>query len=103
MLWEGFLFLLIKNSQKKGLPRNHGKLWVEEDIEALYELIDEDEPIEEIAEEMGRSVSSVLAKAGTLLGYDFSYINTSRGVDDLTISKLVSAAQLLPDGESDDD
>ena len=80
--------------RKRGLPRNHGKLWVEDDVELLYALIDEDVSIEKIAEEMGRSVSSIIAKTGSLLGYDFSYINTSRGVDGLTFSKLVSESQL---------
>jgi len=85
--------------QKKGLPKNHGKLWVEEDIELLYELIDEDEPIVEIAEKMGRSASSVIAKTGTLLGYDFSYLNTTRGIDNLTFGKLLGEAQVLRDDD----
>lgn len=88
-------------SQKKSLPKNHGKLWVEKDIESLYELIGEDEPIEEIAERMGRSVSSILAKTGALLGYDFSHLNTSRGINDLTISKLIGKAQTLEDGDEE--
>jgi hypothetical protein len=87
--------------QKRFLPKNHGKLWVEEDIELLYELIDGDEPITQIAEKMGRSVSSVIAKTGTLLGYDFSYLNTSRGIDDLTFSVLIGDVQTLRDDGDD--
>lgn len=88
--------------QKRSLPENHGKLWVEDDIELLYELIDEDGPIKQIAEKLGRSVSSVIAKAGTLLGYDFSYLNTSRGIDNLTFGSLVEETQELPDGRQED-
>lgn len=89
--------------QKKALPKNHGKLWVEEDIELLYELIDEDRPIEEVAEKMGRSVSSVIAKTGTLLGYDFSYLNTSRGLGDFTFGTLIGEVPMLRDSENDHD
>ena len=85
--------------RKKTLPKNHGKLWVEDDVESLYALIDEDEPIEKIAEKMGRSVSSIIAKTGTLLGYDFSYVNTSRGIEDLTFSKLVSETRPITDAD----
>ena len=79
--------------QKTPLPKNHGKLWVEEDIEMLYELIGEDERIVEIAKKMGRSPNSVVAKTGALLGYDFSYVNGSRGIDDQTIRSLIYKSQ----------
>ncbi len=82
--------------KKRGLPKNHGKFWVEEDIESLYQLIDKDESIQQIAERMGRSVSSIVAKTGALLGCDFSHLNTSRGMDELTISKLMSVSEDSP-------
>ena len=86
-----------KNIRKeKGLPKNHGKLWVEEDIESLYELIDKDESIQRIAEKMGRSASSVIAKTGSLFGYDFSHLNTSRGMDKLTFNELMSDPEKSP-------
>ena len=85
--------------QKKALPRNHGKLWVDEEIESLYELIDDDEPIQEIANRLGRSVSSIVAKTGTLLGHDFSHVNVSRNMDRVTFSKLVG--DLLSEEESE--
>ena len=80
--------------RKQALPENHGKLWVDEDIECLYELIDEDVPIQGIADRMGRSVSSVIAKTGTLLGHDFSHLDASRNMTVLTISELVE--ELMP-------
>jgi hypothetical protein len=82
--------------RRRDLPINHGKLWVEEDIDSLYELIEEDESIQQIAEKMGRSVSSIVAKTGSLLGYDFSHLNTSKGMDELTFSKLMGDSDKSP-------
>lgn len=72
------------------LPANHGKKWVENDVKQLFELIDADASAESAAEALGRSVGSILAKTGGLLGMDFGYIDVSSSLTKLPLKSLRS-------------
>lgn len=75
--------------EEDGLPKNHGKRWEQEDTLALNELIETEATIAEIADRLDRSVWSVVAKAGQLLGIDLSHLSTDTKLGELTFSRLL--------------